>query len=228
MSSRAGRIHLVVICGLSLSAAVLGYLSTSIDIEVPKREDHPYKAIQVNGCYQIFDRAYLDRPGCYVLQNDVLVANGSEGFLFIHSENVDLDLNGKTVVGTAESSTQAGIYVGGGDGIVIRNGTIRGFMFGIRGEAGEDGSRLENIAIKNVNVAGASTIGIKLDAADVSLIDVGVESRKEAIDSKRQYLFDISVDAVRCLYSQTAARVDHKTDDDPSLIRLPADCRKTD
>lgn len=176
----ASRIHLFVICGLSLSAIVLGYLSLSVKFDVPKRKDHPYKAVQLNGCFQIFDRAYLDRPGCYVLRNDVFVENGSEGFLSIFSDNVDLDLNGKTVAGAGAISTQAGIDVGSGDGIIIRNGTIKDFMFGIRRETGPTGDRLEKIAIKNIDIANASIIGIKLDAVDVSLIDVRATSQKDA------------------------------------------------
>lgn len=228
MNFRAGRIHSFVICGLALSAAMLGYLSVSVDIEVPKREDHSYNAVQVDGCYQIFDQAILDRPGCYVLRNDVLVKNGSDEFLLIRSDDVDLDLNGKTVAGVGEGSTQAGIYVAGGDGIIIRNGTIKDFMFGVRGEADEKGNPLETIVIENIDIADASIIGIKLDAADVSLVDVRVNSRNDATDSQWRYLFDISVDAARCLYSQTGARADPKPEDNPSLIRLPADCRRTD
>jgi hypothetical protein len=228
MNVRASSIHLFVICGLSVSALVLGYLSLSVKFDVPKRKDHPYKAVQVDGCYQIFDRAYLDRPGCYVLRNDVFVENQIEGFLSIYSDNVDLDLNGKTVSGPGAISTQAGIYVGGGDGIIIRNGTIKDFMFGIRGETGPSGDRLEKIAVKNIEIANASIIGIKLDAVDASLIDVRATSQRDATDSQQQYLFDISVDATNCSYIQTAAHFHRKTLERPSLIRLPADCRKAD
>lgn len=219
------RIHFTVICGLLLSAVVFGFLSVSVDIKVPQPKDHPYKSAQVDGCYQIFDRAYLDRPGCYVLRNDVFVESGSEGFLYLDSDNIDLDLNGNSVTGGGATSTQAGIYVAGGNGVTIRNGSIKDFMFGIRGETGPNGRALENITVQNIVVYDPSIIGIKLDAADVRLVNVNVNSDKAAADARgRQYLFDISVDATRCFYSRMGSRLHQKFTKSLPKIRLPDNC----
>ena len=73
----------------------------------------------------------ITQPGIYVLQQDIIY-NGSGAAITINASNVTLDLNGYQIIGPGTPrNTAIGVYARNRDQITIRNGTVRGFMYGI-------------------------------------------------------------------------------------------------
>ena len=82
------------------------------------------------GVIPIYRPTVITRPGIYILQNNIAVSSGVA--IEIRASDVVLDLNGFSINGPATASTRAiGIYAFNRDRIQIRNGTIRGFLYGI-------------------------------------------------------------------------------------------------
>jgi len=184
----------------------------------------PYQNKLENGCFMLFRSAVLDQPGCFELQEDVAFEGDNDYFLLIKSSDVHVELNGWTVTGPGQSSTQSGIYIEGGDNISISNGSIAGFMFGIRGEPSAAGEPLKKVQLKNLNVSNASLIGVKLIADDVTIDNTYVEAPKEGENRKFDYVFDVSVEAKVCSYSDgKGAGVSGQRLENP-LVRLPDQC----
>ncbi|SOE17800.1 hypothetical protein SAMN05877838_2704 [Hoeflea halophila] len=184
----------------------------------------PYQNRLKDGCYQVFGPAILDRPGCYTVQEDITFEKDTEYLVYIKASDVTVDLNGKTVSGTGQSSVQSGIYIESGDNVKIKNGTVKGFMFGIRGEEGIDGEPLGSVIVENVRVADASLIGIKVVSSKVSLRGTVVTSSDGPEPKKYDYLFDYLIEADECHLKPAgnAPLLDAATPD--PRVRLPADC----
>lgn len=85
----------------------------------------------------------IGQPGSYKLMSNLVVPPETSGIV-VNSRGVTIDLNGFTIGGsgncsqnsytravTCTSATFVGIYGGAVDGMVIRNGTVRGFNSGI-------------------------------------------------------------------------------------------------
>ncbi len=68
----------------------------------------------------------IDSPGSYYLSSNLSVTNANG--ILIQKVGVTLDLNGFEISG----SGRHGIYIdGGADGATVRNGTVRGFEYGV-------------------------------------------------------------------------------------------------
>lgn len=184
----------------------------------------PYQNELENGCFMVFRNSVLDRPGCFELQEDVTLDRDNDYFLWIKSSDVKVDLKGKTVTGPGQSSTQSGIYIEGGDNISISNGSIAGFMFGIRGEPSAAGEPLKQIQLKNLKVSNASLIGVKLIADDVNIENTNVEAPKEVENRKYDYVFDVSVEAQTCSYGTGKRRIPTGKPGKEPLVNLPDHC----
>lgn len=185
----------------SATAAIflVGVTGFSLLAPVDKRAE-PYQNRLENGCFMLFGTAMLDRPGCFELQEDVTVKDGDDYFLWIKSAGVHVDLKGKTVTGPGQSSRQSGIYIEGGDDISISNGSVAGFMFGIRGEASSSGKTLGQVHIENMRISNSSVIGVKLVADNVTMRNTQVQAPAEASGRQFDYLKDISIEAKSCSY----------------------------
>jgi len=112
----------------------------------------------------------ITQPGTYVLQSD-LVTSGNG--IVIQSDNVTIDLNGFTITGSSDASTQAfGISAFDYSNITISNGSIDGFFYGIylsdivaskSSEADfDDGNHL----IDNVTITNSTFRGIRVEGLD--------------------------------------------------------------
>jgi hypothetical protein len=92
---------------------------------------HIVFATGTGDAYPVSGPMTITRPGIYVLQQDILY-NGNGAAITINASNVTLDLNGYQIIGPGTSSNTAiGVYARNRDQITIRNGTVRGFMYGI-------------------------------------------------------------------------------------------------
>jgi uncharacterized cupredoxin-like copper-binding protein len=90
----------------------------------------------------------ISKAGSYKLMSNLVVPAGIDG-IAIAADNVQIDLNGFSILGSGSCTRDSGTYavtcVGGGDGVVmtyspansaVRNGTVTGFSHGVRMEGG--------------------------------------------------------------------------------------------
>jgi nitrous oxidase accessory protein NosD len=73
---------------------------------------------------------HITRPGSYRLAHDVRLRSDGNAIV-ISSGGVSLDLGGHALIGPG-AKQGIGILVRGGHGVNVRNGTIRGFGFGVQ------------------------------------------------------------------------------------------------
>lgn len=96
----------------------------------------------------------------------------NSGGLFVTASNVVLDLGGHTISGTtAPQPGFSGVNVGSGSGVVVRNGTIRGFNRGVASNPGSTGALITGlvldanatgIAMGNNNATGVGTRSMRI------------------------------------------------------------------
>lgn len=78
----------------------------------------------------------ITTPGNYKLGNHLTYTPSNGSAIEIQADDVTLDLKGFTLRGSAGSSTQAmGIHASNRSNITIRNGTISGFLYGVRADS---------------------------------------------------------------------------------------------
>ena len=76
----------------------------------------------------------IKSPGCFRLTGDYTIQDAGQWAINVESPNVLVDLDGHTINGPGPTSTASGIYAAESPGIVLRGGTIKGFLFGARVE----------------------------------------------------------------------------------------------
>ncbi|EDQ34830.1 hypothetical protein HPDFL43_01495 [Hoeflea phototrophica DFL-43] len=201
----------------------VGVISFLLMAPINKRAS-PYWHELDNGCFMLFATAVLDQPGCFELQEDVVLEGDNDYFLYINSSDVQVNLKGKAVTGPGQSSTQSGIYINGGDNIKIANGSIAGFLFGIRGEPTSDGEPIRRLMLSNLKVSDASLIGITLDVNEVSMSGITVIAPQEVQNKKYDYFVDIRVNAQTCYYEQDWHEAESLKPPRTQILALQADC----
>jgi parallel beta-helix repeat protein len=100
--------------------------------------------------------------GQTITQNTILDNNLSgcaNNGIVIGANNITLDLNGRTVAGTAASGDQGGIVLVGRTGVTVKNGTVRGFDVGVVIEGGSGNTVTGVQAIDNIGYAGFNARG---------------------------------------------------------------------
>jgi hypothetical protein len=98
----------------------------------------------------------INAPGIYCLNGSLSVPNG--GAIWIAADHVVLDLNGHTIQG---GSNGVGIQSNAENHITVRNGTVRGFEYGIAlGNAGSgDGNLVEDMRVLHAAGTALQAIG---------------------------------------------------------------------
>ncbi len=127
----------------------------------------------------------ISQPGSYKLTSNLYVPAGSDG-IQITADNVTLDLNGFTVLGTATCSQNGstlavtcsqmqgnGVYAEGRKHAAVKNGTVRGFGFACI-SAGLSG-RLEDLSLGECDI-GITQLGtsghhpVHVARADIQMV----------------------------------------------------------
>ncbi|TWJ11335.1 right-handed parallel beta-helix repeat-containing protein [Geobacter argillaceus] len=84
----------------------------------------------------------IQKSGSYCLTKDLTLKDGAAAIL-VDAEKAVIDLGGHRLSGTGED---AGYGIRSDKGVIVRNGTVAGFYFGVTGGAG---SMIENLRVEN-------------------------------------------------------------------------------
>lgn len=120
-----------------------------------------------NSCKIIQAVTVIDKPGNYCLGSDI---TSSETIIRINHDNVQLYLNGHSLIGNFDKTSRAaGIEITKGQNIQITGGTIRGFFIGVHAEIPVDSEskptlKTIGISLKNLSIENSSFRGIQIIA----------------------------------------------------------------
>jgi hypothetical protein len=93
----------------------------------------------------------INAPGAYYLGGNLTYAGNSNG-ITVNADNVTLDLMGFTLAYTGSSIDNQGIFIWGRNNVEIRNGTVRGWPYGINDSTSmwprQVGNRVINIRVE--------------------------------------------------------------------------------
>lgn len=121
-------------------------------------------------CKRISGLPYnITASGCYEMLRDLAIEKLGESGIVIAASNVTLNLNGHRLSGPFNlMGSGAGVAVEGQRNVSVENGSIAGFLYGVRagsapGQPGSDRFRLRNMAIldngfRGVTVRGANAV----------------------------------------------------------------------
>lgn len=114
----------------------------------------------------------IERPGCYKVQKDLVLSSLAANGILIKSNHVQLDLNKHIILGPLSANgSGAGVYANAVDDVVIMNGTVRGFLYGIRIDGGSLGDDSRNTVITNISVEDNFFRGIAIEAENAVISD---------------------------------------------------------
>lgn len=116
----------------------------------------------------------ISKTGSYRLTSNLTGNEGIEAANVIGADNVTIDLNGFTIIGPGAEAPEnsMGIHLSWPKNWVIRNGTIRGFQWGIASNvSGDHGHRIINMTVLNNVLDGISLGGTGHIVKDCTIRD---------------------------------------------------------
>lgn len=137
----------------------------------------------------------IKTSGQYVLSKNLIFAGTTGQAISVLTDDVTIDLGGNTLAGSgnADGATVAGIHASGKKNIVIKNGSIRGFTWGIwlDGLATGDGfHRAEKLRVLSCRVIGIWIYGVGSTITNCEVLGIvnptslayGIDVRGTGID----------------------------------------------
>jgi hypothetical protein len=125
----------------------------------------PSQAGEWDNCQTIWSVPYVvNASGNYCVQQTLAVSLAAGAAIEVRADDVAIDLRGFTIQNTAGTDTRAvGVYGLSRKGVIIRNGTIRGFRYGVllADSAGRSqGHAIERLRVLDSTAAGISVTGV--------------------------------------------------------------------
>ncbi|MGA1874761.1 MAG: hypothetical protein ACMUIA_04060 [bacterium] len=130
----------------------------------------------------------IDRPGNYVLLSNLMMSKPAVPCILITADDVILDLQGQNLIGPdggEKYEGSAGIQVSGNTNITVKNGTVKGFFYGVCLSGG-------NHEIACINACGNNT-GIKAEFSTVTHC-TGNDNVSQGIEAKDCNLINCKAD----------------------------------
>jgi hypothetical protein len=130
----------------------------------------------------------IDRPGNYVLLSNLMVSKPGIPGILIMADDVILDLQGHSLIGPEGGEKyqgSAGIQACGHSNIAVKNGTVKGFFYGVCLSGG-------NYEIACINAA-ANNTGIKAEFSTVTNCTVN-DNVSQGIEAKDCSLINCRAD----------------------------------
>jgi len=156
---------------------------------------------QVNTSCKIISSApyVINETGCYRISVDISVEDESTNAITINVDDVYLDLNGKHIRGPQTLLvSSAGIYAQGVKKLTITNGSIAGFLYGIRVDRGSEASPSKKIIVSRVRAFQNSFRGISLNAEYVKIFENEVTQTGGSRLFPDSFSIGIEIDGSNC------------------------------
>ncbi len=155
-------------------------------------------------CKEITQFPYdINSPGCYRLSEDASYSDKNGTAIIVRSNRVRIDLGGFHIKGPAQSSYSVGIAVSGGHDISIQNGSVDGFLFGIRAESDGEAGPANRLLIKNLNLDDNALGAIMAGGREIHLENVVVKNTGARIIFPNALTAGIQVSGENCAISNT-------------------------
>lgn len=141
----------------------------------------------------------IDRPGCFRLSADLALQDLSGNAITVAADGVELDLNRKTLGGPMDArGSGAGIYANGVKRLRISNGTVKGFLYGIRIDGGSSGELASDVVITKVAASNYYFRGILVQAANASIEDNEIHATGGTLMFPDAFAIGVEVAGNRC------------------------------
>ncbi len=151
-------------------------------------------------CINISSAPYaINESGCYRLSVDISVEDESTNAITIFADNVYLDLNGKQIRGPqTQLVSSAGIYAQGVQKLTVTNGSVTGFLYGIRVDRGLVASPAKQVVVSRIRAFKNSFRGISLNAERAKIIGNEVTQIGGSRIFHDSFAIGIEVDGSNC------------------------------
>ena len=118
-----------------------------------------------DGCTVIDRRTTISAPGRYCLANHIIVDAENLSGIVIASDDVTLDLNGRTIVNALPTTFGSGVRADGVDNLVVENGKVHNFLngVGVRGAGA--------VTVRSVDASGSLWRGFLIEGESAEVTD---------------------------------------------------------
>jgi len=149
-------------------------------------------------CRTVSPPATIGDSGCYSVTKDFSTDDPGQFALVVTADRVTLDLGGHRLAGAGAASVVAGIHVLGSQRLTLRNGTISGFLFGLRAEP-YNGRRIDTVLVENLVVKAGTARGLAVTARDVTIRDSRITNLSGFAGWPASHAMGIELNAEHCL-----------------------------
>lgn len=105
--------------------------------------------------------ATITKPGIYTIKKNLVLKTAATSAITINADNVTIDLGGHVLSTTLPAGTDvAGIRSEAHGGLVVQNGTVRGFRTGVRLNSFQ--AMVSGVSTEGLHVDASESIGIQL------------------------------------------------------------------
>lgn len=112
--------------------------------------------------------ATITKPGHYLVKKNLRLTKMAKAAITIEADDVVLDLGGNVISsGLAAGTDVAGISSAGHGGITVKNGTVRGFNYGIDVNALQ--AAVGDVSVEGVRADGCELVGISVKAVTLAV-----------------------------------------------------------
>jgi hypothetical protein len=127
-------------------------------------------------CASIYKLPYeISEPGCYKLAKDISLPDMNSVGIVIHANRVSLDLGTHHIEGPKQAGTSSiGISVTEAHDILIQNGVISGFLYGVRVDSGSPSRKIERIELNSLILTDNSFRGALIHGVSTMVRNVTV------------------------------------------------------
>ena len=151
-----------------------------------------------DGCTAIDRRTTISAPGRYCLANHIIVDAENRPGIVIASDDVTLDLNGRTVVNALPTTFGSGVRADGVNNLVVENGKVHNFLNGVSVRGGG------SVAVRSVDASGSLWRGILVEGESADVTDSVVRHMPGYDPYENSPPVAIYVNAPTCLIARNA------------------------
>lgn len=170
--------------------------------EILKNRISGFAQASLSACFSIGALPYvIEHSGCYIVRNDLRYDGLSGVGIWLRTGDVHLDLGGYRVNGSSGPTTSAvGIHSEqSGKNIVIENGTVSGFLYGVRVSAGPNKQLTDRFVLRNVALLKNGFRGAMIEGTNTLIENVKVESTGGTLFFPDAFAIGIDLSGFGCI-----------------------------